>query len=225
MGLEFFTYTKQHQVDQFVQGLIEEGTFLDQIGWSKGMDFKYYRQQALFPLAKLGERTLALNAPPNVTKSVAKSGIENLTDEEKALMPPNFEMGRPEYFERFKANMGGHVDEKDLQRYFQAQSVWDETMAWQITSKHTDNTLAVVVGEFHVQYGGGLPYRLSVRSPKMSITTIGFMDIHGLTEEQIQEHLKPHPAWGIRENYICLVDLPENSLVWSAFKGLGKNYR
>lgn len=225
VALEFFTYTKQSEVDQFVRGLLDESAFLEQIGWSKGMDFRYYRQQALFPMSKLNEKTFAINAPQSVTKAVAKRGIENLTEEEKMLMPPNFEIGRAQYFERFKATMGGHVDEKELQRYFQAQSVWDETMAWQITNKHSENTLAVIVGEFHVQYGGGLPHRLSVRNPKMNITTIGFMDKQGLSEEQIQEHIKPHSEWGIRENYICLVDLPSNGLVWSVFKGLGKNYR
>lgn len=225
VGLEFFTYTKQSVVDQFVQGLINEATFLDQVGWAKSMDFGFYRRQALFPQRDRGENTWALNAPQSVTRAVAKKGLENLTEEEKQLLPPHLEMGRAEYLDRFRESMGGHVEEKDLLRYFQAQSVWDETMAWQLTTHATGNTKVVVVGEFHVQFGGGLPYRLSVRDPKMNITTLGFMNVHNLSEAEIAESIQPHPKWGIRENYICLVDLPETSKLWSPFKGLGRTYR
>lgn len=226
VALEFFTFTKQDAVDQFVQGLIEENTFLKQMEWARGMDFKDYRGQALFPNYKMGERTLAINSPQNITRAVARKGIDNLTEEELAMIPPQFELGRPEYYERFKELMsGGHVDEQSLQRYFQAQSVWDDTMAWQLTSKNSGNTTVVVVGEFHVQYGGGLPYRLSVRNPKMSIKTVGFMDISALSPDQINDSIKPHKSWGVREDYICLVHLPENAKVWSVFKGLGRSYR
>lgn len=225
VALEFFTYTKQSVVDQFVQGLINEDTFLEQLGWAKSMNFGFYRRQALFPKRDQGEFTWAINAPQNVTRSVAKRGLENLTEEEKQLLPPNLEMGRADYYERFRETMGGHVDEKDLLRYFQAQSVWDETMAWQLTFHESSNTKVVVVGEFHVQYGGGLPHRLSVRDPKMNIVTLGFMDIHGLTAAEVEEAIKPHAKWGVRENFICLVDLPETQKTWSLFKGLGRSYR
>jgi len=225
VGLEFFTYTKQSVVDQFVHGMINEGTFLDQVGWAKSMDFGFYRKQALFPRHDQGEFTWAINAPQNVTRSVAKRGLENLTEEEKQLLPPNLELGRADYLDRFRESMGGHVEEKDLLRYFQAQSVWDETMAWQLTNHQTGNTKVVVVGEFHVQYGGGLPNRLSVRDPKMNIITLGFMNIHNLSASEIDESIKPHEKWGIRENFICLVDLPETTKIWSSFKGLGRSYR
>lgn len=225
VAMEFFTYTKQSVVDEFVQGIINEGSFLEQVGWSKSMDFGFYRRQALFPKKDGGEFTWAINAPQNVTRSVAKRGLENLTEEEKQLLPPNLELGRADYLERFRETMGGHVDEKDLLRYFQAQSVWDETMAWQLTTHASSNTKVVVVGEFHVQYGGGLPHRLSVRNPKMNIVTLGFIDIHGLTAAEIDETLLPHPKWGMRENFICLVDLPETAKTWSIFKGLGPSYR
>lgn len=226
VALEFFTFTKQDVVDQFVQGLLDESSFLKQMGWARSMDFRFYRSQAQFPNYKMGERTLAINSPQNITRAVAQKGIENLTDEEKSLMPPNFELGRAEYYERFKELMsGGHIDENKLMHYFQAQSVWDETMAWQLTTKYTGQTTVVVVGEFHVQYGGGLPHRLSVRNPKMNIKTVGFMDMQNLSPDQINERIKPHKTWGIRENYICMVRLPEDAKVWSVFKGLGPNYR
>ncbi len=225
VGLEFFTYTKQSVVDQFVQGFINESVFLSQVGWAQSMDFGFYRRQALFPRFEEGELTLAINAPQSLTRSVAKKGIDSLTEEEKKLLPPDFELGRPDYLERFREAMGGHVEEKDLLRYFQAQSVWDETMAWQLASYRTGHTKAVVVGEFHVQYGGGLPHRLSVRDPQMNIVTLGFMDIHNLSASEVDEALKPHIKWGVREDFICLVDLPETTKSWSLFKGLGRSYR
>ncbi len=224
VAFEFFPYTKQTEVDQFVQGLIPEVDFLASIGWGKGLDFGFYRAQALFSRHLAGERTLAINAPRSLTGAVAKRGLVGLTDEEKSLLPPDLELGRAEYFDRFRELMGGHADEKTLVRYFEAQSVWDDTMAWQLTGHRSGNTKVVVVGEFHVQYGGGLPHRLSVRNPQAEIVTIGFLNIHDLTAEELRSQLRPHQNWGSRENFICLVDLPIS--VWVLpLKEFGDSFR
>lgn len=208
VAFEFFPYLKQNEVDQFAQGLMVENDFLSAINWGKGTDFGFYRSQALYPQYQKGERTLAINAPRSLTGAIANRGIEDLTSEEKCLLPPDLELGRSEYFERFRDLMGGHVDEKALIRYFQAQSVWDDTMAWQLAGHRSSKTQVVVVGEFHVQYGGGLPHRLSVRDQHSEIVTIGFVNSHDLTADEIAAELRPHQSWGVRENFICLVDLP-----------------
>jgi uncharacterized iron-regulated protein len=215
VAFEFFPYTKQSEVDQFTHGLTPESDFLASIGWGKGMDFGFYRTQVRFSQYSAGERTLAINAPRTLTGAVAKRGLEGLTDEEKSLLPPNMELGRAEYFDRFRELMGGHVDEKALVRYFEAQSVWDDTMAWQLAGHKSGNTKVVIVGEFHVQYGGGLPHRLSVRDPQAQIVTVGFLNTHDLTAEELESQLRPHQSWGTRENFICLVNLPTSGWVLS----------
>jgi uncharacterized iron-regulated protein len=216
VAMEFFPYQQQDLVDRFISGELTEPQFLADLGWGKSMSFDYYRGQVLFPQPHLEERTLAINAPRTLTGVIAKKGLAGLTPEEQQLLPPEFTLGRTEYFDRFRDFMGGHVDEAALGRYFEAQSVWDDTMAWQLLVKRSSNTQVVVVGEFHVQYGGGLPDRLRSRDSGRSLTTIGFVNSHQLTSEELASEIGPHPRWGVRENFICLVDLPSDPLFGGA---------
>jgi uncharacterized iron-regulated protein len=224
VGLEFFSYAHQQEVDQYVRGKISEAEFLSKIEWPKSMDFSHYRGQALFPSFDLGETTMAINAPRSLTGAIAKRGLSGLSQAEQSLLPPGLELGRADYFERFRDLMGGHVGEADLQRYFEAQSVWDDTMAWQLARNETHNTKVVVVGEFHVQFGGGLPNRLDRRIPGANIKTLGFVNIAGLSPEEVQAIPLPHPKWGQRENYICLVNISENqkSAIVKVLEGFGR---
>ena len=209
VAFEFFPYTQQTLVDQSARAEINEAEFLRAIGWGKSMDFSSYREQALFPRWQEGERVWAINAPRSLTGAIAKRGLAQLTEEEKSLLPPDIKMGRESYKDRFREQMGGHVKEEALQRYFEAQSVWDETMAWKLAMLSTRNTKVVVVGEFHVQYGGGLPFQLSLRVPEAPLKSVGFINIQGLSDAEIQDLLRPSERWGVREDFICAVVLPE----------------
>lgn len=211
VGFEFFSYPHQNEVDRFRRGELSESDFLGLIGWGKGTDFGFYRAQALFPDYKRGERTLAINAPRSLTGAVSKRGLEGLNEAERSLLPPNLTLGRIEYFERFRTLMGGHVKEEALQRYFQAQSVWDDTMAWTLNLHTTSHTKVVIVGEFHVQYGGGLPYQMSLRESGIPLKVVSFVDIGGLSGDEIQEAVLPHKGWGSRADFVCLVNLSEAS--------------
>ena len=95
---------------------------------------------------------------------------------------------------------GGHVPDSKLDNYFQAQSTWDETMAWQsleFMKNHIDQVFVIIVGEFHVQYGGGLPASLNRRiqlmglADKINVKTISQITTEGLTTDQITESILP----------------------------------
>lgn len=210
VALEFFSYPQQGLVDTFLKGEISEPEFLEGMNWKNPESFEFYRTQALFPMWDRGERTLAINAPAALTKSIAKLGLEGLTEIEKALLPPQLELGRADYYERFQEPMKDHIKQEDLRRYFEAQSVWDDTMAWRLAQRDSPNTQVVIVGEFHVAFGGGLPHRLSVRKPGLKSKTVSFLNHHGMSEAEVAELLQPHQRWGQRADILCLLDLPEN---------------
>lgn len=204
VGLEFLSWVHQSSVDDYFDGKLAEADFLKAAEWG-GNPFADYRDQALFPRAT-GGRLIALNAPRILTGAISKRGIENLTAEELALMPPGFVLGRNDYRERFDAIMGGHVPAQALDRYFAAQSTWDETMAWQVADFLTSNPshcVAVIVGDFHVNFGGGLPDRLRARGVK-NVVTISQVDTFGLTEPELTAELGPHPNYGDRSDGIWL---------------------
>jgi len=200
VGMEFLDFTQQGLVNEYRAGLISESDFLKKINWG-GFDFKLYRDQILFPDPQQGQELVALNAPRSLSSKIARSGLTSLTEQEKALLPPNFTKGRDSYFERFKSVIGHVKDPSLLENYFLAQSLWDDTMAFQalkfITRKST-SVLVIVVGEFHSQYGGGLPDRILARGFKGNIWTISQMRVTQSSE------MAPSPKYGERASFIWL---------------------
>ncbi len=204
VGMEFLSFVGQTYIDQYLfEGLAEE-QFLKNVNWSG--DFPTYRPLVLFPKDHRGE-TLGLNAPRTLTSKISKTGMESLTEEERALIPPDFHLGNALYFERFKETMtgGGHeLPPQVVARYFEAQSVWDETMANVASNymeKNPDTILVIIVGDFHAQYGGGLPDRLRARGVK-KLVTISQVNLKDLSPSERLQEVLPHPKYGTRADYV-----------------------
>jgi uncharacterized iron-regulated protein len=206
VGLEFFTYTEQNLVNDYRAGRLSEADFLSAIKWGSP-SYSFYRAQALFPNLAEGSVTWALNAPRTLTSKVAKTGLTSLTEQEAALLPPNFSLGRYSYRERFLSMMPHLPSPEAGERYFAAQSIWDDTMAWraeQFVAQHPGQTLVIVVGEFHVQYGGGLPDRLRIRLPNTMVVTLSQVNTYGLTDAEIQSEVRPSLTYGPRADLLWL---------------------
>jgi uncharacterized iron-regulated protein len=204
VGLEFFPYTHQTDVDSYRLGQLSEPDFLKAIQWGNP-PFDYYKAQAIFPDYSRGERTWALNAPQVLATAISKTGIAGLTPDLKALMPPGFGLGRDSYRERFMKVIGGHFsDPKLAQNYFEAQSNWDDTMAWRIQTFQEQNpnaVLVVIIGEYHVQYGGGLPDRLRARGVH-DVLVISQVNTNEMTADEVQKEVQPDVEYGPRADWI-----------------------
>ena len=208
VGLEFLEAPKQNVVDTFIAGQLSEADFLKQVGWG-GNPFDDYREQLLL-VRQTGGKGLALNAPRSLTGRISRVGIAGLTPEESAILPPQFTLGSAAYRERFDAIMGGHVPAAALQRYFEAQSTWDDTMAF-VAQEHlrqnTSHCLAILVGDFHAAWDGGLPDRLKARGAKR-VLVISQVETKGLTEAELTAELGPHSSYGSRADAIWLSQSP-----------------
>ncbi len=208
VGMEFFAYNDQKHVNSYRNGTLAESDFLSAVKWGS-YDFSNYRDQVLLP-SKFEAKTLALNAPRSLTSKIAQTGLESLSDSELGMMPPDFTLGNDDYYIRFRSLMEDHVtDPTDLKNYFIAQSTWDDTMAWQIVEffkNKPDRILFVIVGEFHVQYGGGLPDRVKARSDEAGVAvkqlSISSVALNGLNDEEQEVEVLPSPDFGQRADYI-----------------------
>jgi uncharacterized iron-regulated protein len=198
LGMEFLTYTHQAPVDRFLSGAITEAEFLQLVGWGTN-PFEPYGKLLLESKAAGGGGTLALNAPKALSRQVSQGGPQSLTPEQKAFLPPVWELGANEYYERFEAAMGGHVPKEKLENYFWAQSLWDDTMAWKATTGKTNGPLTIVVGEFHAEFGHGLPARLQRYGARDVRTMIQVALDRG---EDFKKAVAPDPKYGERADYI-----------------------
>jgi uncharacterized iron-regulated protein len=197
VGMEFLDYTQQLAVDQFRAGQLNEADFLKQVAWGS-TKFDYYRDQILFPQANKGERTFAINSPRWLSGEVSKKGLAGLSEEALKLLPPQFQLGRDSYKKRFTDLMSGHVtNPESMQRYFEAQCLWDDTMAWKLAeaSVAPEDTIVVVVGQFHVEHGGGLPFQFQQRNPNRPVIIID--ELLFWDDEAVPfKDLAPHPEYG-----------------------------
>lgn len=208
VGMEFVAYPFQQACDDWRNGLLSEDQFLTAVEWGK-TGFEFYDRQMLFPDYSQGEHLIALNAPRKLTSRIAKVGIDGLSAEERLLLPPDFTIGNANYFERFKKSIGHLPDPTKAAFYFAAQSAWDDTMAWkavEFINAHPDQVLVIIVGEFHVQYGGGLPDRLAARlnSQEHRVLSLSQVNLFGLDDEEAQRALLPSPEYGPRASWIWL---------------------
>lgn len=202
VGMEFFNYTQQGLVDAWRAGRLSESEFLRQIGWGAGFSFDAYRRQ--LQATSSDGFIIALNAPRSLTSKVAKTGLGSLTEPEIQLLPPGLQVGNSKYLKRFKQAIGHVSDPTMIENYFMAQSIWDDTMAWRAAEflmAHPNQVLVVIVGEFHVQYGGGLPDRMKARNLQ-NLTTFSLVNLQDLSESEQASQVRPSVEYGPRADFI-----------------------
>ncbi|MCL6433690.1 MAG: ChaN family lipoprotein, partial [Leptolyngbyaceae cyanobacterium HOT.MB2.61] len=128
-----------------------------------------------------GLPVIALNTPTEVTRKVARSGLESLTLAEKRFIPPisAIALGPASYRQRLRQIYDdihhGKTSQANFERFFQAQVLWDETMAERIArslQQEPKRLVVVLVGQGHVIYGEGIPSRVARRVPKVSQVSI-----------------------------------------------------
>lgn len=168
IGLEMYPYIEQPSLDLWTGGKLAEKDFLAQSRWYKnwGYNWGYYRD--IFLLA--GERQMpmfAINTPREVVAAVRKKGFTGLTEEEAAHVPAKVDTDSPDHLRLFKALLGDEgmhsgMSDADWKGMFEAQCVWDATMAQNAVAalkKHAGDEkaiLVVLVGGGHVAYGLGI---------------------------------------------------------------------
>ena len=202
VGLEFVNYTDQGLANDYRLQKMDEAAFLKAIGWA-GFSFDFYREQFNFPLISQGEYSLGLNLPRPVNSRISHDGLAALTPAERSLLPIDFALGRDSYRQRFMLAAGAHCKSPD--NCFAAQCAWDDTMAntaVEFLNAHPEQVLVIVVGEFHVQYGGGIGHRILERRPNTNIVSLSQIWAEDMSEEEVQQALQPSLVEGPRADFI-----------------------
>jgi uncharacterized iron-regulated protein len=208
VGLEFLDYRYQSVLQQYRQGTLKEVDFLRTVEWGN-TSFDFYRPQLIFPRVNLGEFSLAMNISRNISNTVMRKGLLALSEEDQRWLPPNFEVGRASYKKRFAESIPHEIPPEKLNNWFAAQSLWDDTVAWraaEFMKEHPDQVLVVLMGDFHIQYGGGLPDRLRHRWDG-TILSVSQVNSYGATHAEVEEMIGVHPEYGPRSDLIWVAEV------------------
>ncbi|MFB2833556.1 ChaN family lipoprotein [Floridanema evergladense] len=174
IAMEMFQRPYQGAIDRYLAGKITEQELLTQTEYQQRWGFPWEYYAPILRFAKENRLpVLALNTPSEVTRKVARQGLESLTPEEKKYIPPIAEIrtDNTEYRQMLldvfnQHQKGGHGSSASFERFFSAQVLWDETMAENIAEfvkANPNHTVIVLAGQGHLVYGYGIPSRVARR--------------------------------------------------------------
>jgi uncharacterized iron-regulated protein len=178
IGMEMFQRPYQGAIDSYLAGKINETELQAQTQYTKrwGFDWEFYAPILRFAKDKK-ILVIALNTPSEVTRKVARMGFDSLTKDDRRYIPPQSEVviGPGNYRDRIRKFYDqahqGKGNSQGFERFFQAQVLWDETMADRIAQSLRQDPKALVVvlaGQGHLMYGDGIPDRVKRRIPGVS---------------------------------------------------------
>ncbi len=174
IAMEMFQRPYQSVVDKYLAGKLTEAEFLKQSEYEKRWGFPWENYAPILRFAKEKQlRVLAINTPSEITRKVAREGLESLTPSERQYIPTFSEIrtDNKEYrqlsLQAFQQHQdAGHGNSASADRFFLAQVLWDETMAEGIArfvKANPDYQVVVLAGQGHIIYGYGIPSRVERR--------------------------------------------------------------
>lgn len=179
IALEMFQRPYQGVVNDYLAGKIDEQELLAKTEYKQrwGYPWEYYAPIVQFAKAKKLP-ILALNTPTEITRLVAKNGLDSLTPAQSKFIPPLSEIytDNSDYrqlmlgiFQQHQAEAKGNSE--GFEKFFQAQVLWDETMAGAIAKFIQANPgyqVVVLVGQGHIVYNYGIPSRVARRVKRLN---------------------------------------------------------
>ncbi|MCK8600967.1 ChaN family lipoprotein [Desulfoferrobacter suflitae] len=166
VALEMFPRAVQPVLDGYSEGAMEEKQFLKDVGWNAVWGYPFQLYRGILSWARERQlKLVGLNAPPNVVRKIARTGISSLSVEERQQIATHMNFAdaghrayiREEYEQHLKHNIKG------FDSYYQAQLAWEETMAETLAatlkSLQSSDQIVVLVGKGHIVHQFGVPQR------------------------------------------------------------------
>lgn len=171
IALEMFQRPFQPVIDRYLAGDLSEAELVEQTEYLTRWGFPWEFYAPFLRFAQTHQiPVLALNAPAEITRQIAREGLESLTGDDFRYIPPLDQIDTSnDAYRAFVADaFGSHGAHGnfDIDNFFAAQVTWDETMAMTIAEfKRANPTTQVIVlaGNGHVIYGYGIPDRVQRR--------------------------------------------------------------
>ena len=198
VGMEMLPRESQPILDQWTLGEINEQDFLKQVEWYKvwGYPFSLYRDLLVFARDHRIQ-VVALNAPGEVVKKVAQRGLTGLSADERSRIAKNIHLDNPAHrqmiYERFLEHP---TVAPDFEHFYEAQRVWDETMAETLarlfdSTLNAPQTVVVLSGISHMNQGLGIPEAFARRTgfPYVLLIPATPGEVSDLIQEKAADYL------------------------------------
>ncbi|MGD1917593.1 MAG: ChaN family lipoprotein [Pleurocapsa sp.] len=182
IGMEMFQRPFQPILNRYLAQKISEEELRQQTEYDTrwGFDWEFYA-----PILRYAQReeipVIALNTPEEITHKVAETGINSLEGSDFRYIPPfeEIKLDNEEYRQAIEEIYLQHVEDgqgnsTDVDNFFAAQVLWDETMAEAIALHYLNNPQAkivILVGKAHVTNNYAIPDRVTRRINNTSFSS------------------------------------------------------
>lgn len=192
VAFEMLERDEQFRVDDYMDGVIDANklaTLTHSTNWGAKGGWAAWYQPIIDAAKNRGGTVIAANAPRRYVKLARSDGfdrIESLPKGRRAFVDYPEELSSGRYRERFW-ELAAHGEEEledvdvstldpddPLLPMFRSQQTWDATMAQSIVDAGPSNSSKVLllVGQFHVEYDGGIVQELRSRIPSASVLVV-----------------------------------------------------
>lgn len=179
VAMEFFQLQDQELLDRYLQGGVTESQFLKGVDWNGSWGYGYHLYRPLMLLARDKRiQVLAVNAPKEIVRKVARTGLEGLDVAERNQLPEDIDLSNEAHraYLRQVHEQRAHQELGNFEYFYEAQCVWEETMANNIAnhSRNKRQKLVVFTGNGHIINKFGIPDRTIRRHPASMVTILPY---------------------------------------------------
>jgi len=180
LGLEMFRRHHQAALDHYGSGHLTSEDLARATNWKHDWGFEYEMYEPLLRTAAArGVQLIALNAPRELSRAIARGGIASLASDVRASLP-DLDLGSDAHRRFFWVNMGfdhggahgsGHGGQAE--QLYAAQVLWDETMASGVAAWLAEpaRRILVIAGNGHC-HDSAIPERVRRRRPQTNTLSI-----------------------------------------------------
>jgi uncharacterized iron-regulated protein len=200
VGFEFFWRKDNPVLEQWRNGQITEDEVIKKSGWYERSFQNYgYTRLVMDILKKHQVKTIGLNVPRSILRTVSRKGFDQLTPEEKKLFP-TLNIPNPEHEYFIKSIFGTFAAQVPMwfKNMYAAQRCWDVVMAESMREflakkEYKGYKGVIIAGSNHVAYKLGIPFRYQKADPEAKITTIVPVLMPEEKKEEEEEEEEAHP--------------------------------
>jgi len=167
VGMEMFVSSDQHALDQWSAGQLDEETFLKEVGWEEKWKFDFALYRAILDFIREESlKVVAVNVPRSIVETVARVGLDGLSDEERDQIAQEVDTSTEEHRTYVQSAFDTHESDEisAFEFFYEAQCVWEDSMAEAISRALNNKRMVVITGNGHIAHKFGIPHRAFKRT-------------------------------------------------------------